>query len=72
MNSSSLHCLILELESDDDESDEESLEARHRVFRRYDLMRVVEEEAIAENLAESKKQMIEHEFTVWKTGYYRV
>lgn len=72
VDATSLHSLVLELESDDDESDEESLEARHRVFKRYDLMQVVDEELIVENLAETRKKKIDHEFNVLKTGYYRV
>lgn len=72
VDSSSLHCLILELDSDEDESDQESLEARHGVFKRYDRMQVIDEVVAVENLAESKKKMIDEEFTAWKTKYYRV
>lgn len=72
VDSSSLHSLILELESDDEESDEENSEARNRVFRRYDLMEVVDEEALAGNLAENRKKIIDQEFVEWKTGYYKV
>jgi hypothetical protein len=72
VDATSLHSLILELESDDEESDEESLEARHRVFKRYDLMRVVDDALIVDSLAENRKSKIDHEFVVWKTGYYRV
>jgi hypothetical protein len=72
IDATSLHSLVLELESDDEESDEESLEARHRVFKRYDLMQVVDEELLVENLVESRKKKIDQEFTVWKSGYYRV
>jgi hypothetical protein len=72
VDATSLHSLILELESDDEESDEESLDARHRVFKRYDLMQVVDEALLADALAETRKTKIDHEFVVWKTGYYRV
>ena len=67
-----LHFLILELESDDEESDEESLEVRHRVFKRYDLLRVVDEEDMALDLEKGKQQRIDKEFMKWKTAYYHV
>lgn len=68
----SSHMLILELEEDDDESDEESMDARQRIFKRYDKMEAVDEEQIAADLEAEKKVLIDKEFIDWKASYYRV
>jgi 5'-3' exoribonuclease 1 len=70
--STSEHILILELDEEDDESDEESLDARQRIFKRYDHWEVVDEKALAAQLEEAKQNRVEAEFIQWKASYYRV
>jgi 5'-3' exoribonuclease 1 len=66
------HILILELDEEDDESDEESMDARQRIFKRYDSWEVVDEEALAAQLKEVKQNRIDAEFIEWKSSYYKV
>jgi 5'-3' exonuclease len=69
----SLQTLIcLDLESDDDESDEESSDARQRVFKRYDKMKIIQEEESIADLEKEKKEATSKHFKEWKAGYYKV
>ena len=71
-DATSEHIFILELDEEDDESDEESMDARQRIFLRYDSWEVVDEEALAAQLKEVKQNRIDAEFIEWKSSYYMV
>jgi hypothetical protein len=64
--------MYLVLDSDDDSDDEESRDARMRVFKRYDVAEVVDEDEIAAGLEEDAKLKMERDFIEWKKSYYRV
>jgi 5'-3' exoribonuclease 1 len=62
--------LIVEWNSDDEESDEESWEARHRVLKKYDSAHT-EKELSQEEQAELKENAYKAQFEEWKWEYYR-
>ncbi|KAI8802810.1 XRN 5'-3' exonuclease N-terminus-domain-containing protein [Cladochytrium replicatum] len=64
--------LYLELEEDDDESDEESLGARLRVLKRLDEVQVVDDMALAREGERLEKKKREDDFNEWKRLYYKV
>ena len=69
------HGITLELDSDEDESDEESFEARQRVFRRFDKFDIYDSSHLShkgdgEGQGEGRELILE--FNAWKSHYYRV
>ncbi|KAJ3119413.1 hypothetical protein HK100_000328 [Physocladia obscura] len=55
----------------DDESDEESNEARLRILKRYDFAEVLEASDLDDMKEQEGKVEVEHEFRFWKSEYYR-
>jgi 5'-3' exonuclease len=69
----SLQTLIcLDLESEDEDSDEESSDARQRVFKRYDKMNIIQEEQSLVDEEKRKRCAMDKLFLDWKTSYYKV
>ncbi|KAJ3118601.1 hypothetical protein HDU96_000062 [Phlyctochytrium bullatum] len=64
--------LFLWCDSDEDESDEESKEARNRVFKRYDKAQVMNEEELIAELEQETKKKFDAEFAQWKIDYYKL
>ncbi|KAJ3036230.1 5'-3' exoribonuclease 1, partial [Rhizophlyctis rosea] len=65
------HHIVLEWDENDDESDEESFEARKRVLKKYDSAKVEDEEEVAKNLKEEEERKVEEAFVEWKAEYYK-
>ncbi|KAJ1564308.1 hypothetical protein HK405_015235, partial [Cladochytrium tenue] len=63
--------LVLWWDTDDDASDEESSEARQRVFRRYDGAAVHDEAEISRLADERAAKSLEEEFVESKRDYYK-
>lgn len=56
---------------DEEDSDDESKEARLRVIKKYEKVKV-NEAATAANIENEKKIKFEQEFSQWKADYYKV
>jgi hypothetical protein len=56
----------------EDESDEEGVDARKRVMKRYDAAIVIDEESIAASLEQDTEKLVSAEFSKRKYSYYKV
>jgi 5'-3' exonuclease len=56
----------------EDESDEEGVDARKRVMKRYDAAIVIDEDEVAKALEGDTEALVTTEFGKWKYAYYKV
>ncbi|KAJ3251090.1 hypothetical protein HK103_002892 [Boothiomyces macroporosus] len=55
---------------DEDDSDEEGIEARERILKKYEKAKIVREET-AEEIEAERKRVFEQKYSEWKTDYYK-
>ncbi|KAI9142247.1 XRN 5'-3' exonuclease N-terminus-domain-containing protein [Paraphysoderma sedebokerense] len=63
--------LYIKFDEDDDTSDEESSDARARIFKRYHQAEVIDESVALVDKEEEKRKVLDREHKEWKKGYYK-
>ncbi|KAJ3341305.1 hypothetical protein HDU93_005275 [Gonapodya sp. JEL0774] len=63
--------MMVDWDSDEDDSDEESGVARSRVLKRWDKVTVREEDELADEKEKEIQERLEQEFRDWKKTYYK-
>ncbi|KAI8904042.1 phosphodiesterase/alkaline phosphatase D [Gorgonomyces haynaldii] len=64
--------IVIEYGEEDDESDEESLDARRRVLKKYDQAPVLDQEEIFNDYEQQQKKALVDEFESYKRSYYKI